>query len=131
MHHDDEIISLTLSDEESDQLTSEIQNISINDTNVPSVNDQNAMIKPEIVSDVGADGTIDQAIVKIEGRRGVMDLLIEEEIKYDDEVSMVIGPSGFPMPNIAATGVGLIKRQKDPVSGDLPFFETVSSKSNF
>lgn len=58
-----------------------------------------------------------------------MDLLIEKEEKYDDDVSMVIGPSGFPMPNKATVGVGLIKRKKDPISGDLPFFETVSSSN--
>lgn len=112
-------------------MISDIQNMSINDSNVASGYDQNVMIKPEIASDVGAVCTNSQAIVKIEGRRGVMDLLIEKEIKYDEDISMVIGPSGFPMPSIATVGAGVIKRKKDPVSGDLPFFETVSSKSKF
>lgn len=55
---------------------------------------------------------------------GIMDILSEPESIIDDEVSMTVGSRGFPMP-MKATDGGLIKRDKDVVSGDLPYFETV------
>lgn len=47
-----------------------------------------------------------------------------EEVPCDDDCMMIVGSSGFAMP-MSATTDDLIKREIDPMSGDMPFNETV------
>lgn len=48
-----------------------------------------------------------------------------EEFDYGDDLTMMVGPSGLPMP-WASTEQKMIKRENDPMSGDIPFNEEVS-----
>lgn len=48
-----------------------------------------------------------------------------EEFVYGDDLTMLVGPSGLPMP-WASTEQRMIKRENDPMSGDIPFNEEVS-----
>lgn len=45
-----------------------------------------------------------------------------EEI--DDDLTMIYGTKGFGMP-LHTTVEGLIKRENDPISGNIPFTQTV------
>lgn len=62
--------------------------------------------------------------------RKALNELLEASVidEYDDDITFIVSSRGFAMPYHSTTE-GLIKRQNDPVSGNVAFSETVSLSS--
>lgn len=55
------------------------------------------------------------------------DLIAEnEKVFIDDDISIMVGFEGIPQPFAATESDGIIKREEDPVSNNIPFDHTIN-----
>lgn len=59
----------------------------------------------------------------MEGNNSVLDTSLKEDI-YDEDTTIYVGKSGIPKPKVLK--YQLVKQEKDAITGDIPFKQTVS-----
>lgn len=116
----DSMHSITVEDQQTfddSQSLSEHRSMEWTNDTQPGTSITGSIVKPEYVPLFSVHSANNEA----------MDQLLEEqeEIPCDEDVQIIVGPSGIPQP-MQVTTDDLVKRENDAMSGNIPFNTSVS-----